>query len=74
MLKLNHKDLNVFKKSIELVSEIYRLTEYFPKTETFGLSSQMRRAAVQFLPIYQKVPQENQIKTENDFTEFPDPH
>jgi hypothetical protein len=31
MIKLNHKDLNVYKKSIELVSEIYRLTE------TFGL-------------------------------------
>jgi four helix bundle protein len=46
MIKLNHKDLNVYKKSIELVSEIYRMTENFPKTETFGLSSQMRRAAV----------------------------
>jgi len=46
MIKLNHKKLNVYKKSIELVSEIYRLTENFPKTETFGLSSQMRRAAV----------------------------
>jgi four helix bundle protein len=46
MIKLNHKDLNVYKKSIELVSEVYRLTENFPKTETFGLSSQMRRAAV----------------------------
>lgn len=46
MIKLNHKDLNVYKKSIELVSEIYLLTEKFPKTETFGLSSQMRRASV----------------------------
>lgn len=46
MLKLNHKDLNVFKKSIQLVSEIYRLTDNFPKSETFGLTSQMRRAAV----------------------------
>lgn len=46
MIKLNHKELNVYKKSIELVSEIYRLTESFPKTETFGLTSQMRRAAV----------------------------
>jgi four helix bundle protein len=46
MIKLNHKNLNVYKKSIELVSEVYRLTEGFPKTETFGLSSQMRRAAV----------------------------
>lgn len=46
MIKLNHKDLNVYKKSIELVTKIYRLTDKFPKEETFGLSSQMRRAAV----------------------------
>lgn len=46
MLNLNHKNLNVYKKSIELVSEIYKLTDDFPKTEAFGLSSQMRRAAV----------------------------
>lgn len=37
MIKLNHKDLNVYKKSIELVSKVYRLTENFPKTEMFGL-------------------------------------
>ncbi|MCP9290521.1 MULTISPECIES: four helix bundle protein [Gracilimonas] len=46
MINLNHKQLNVYKKSVELVSEIYRLTENYPKAETFGLTSQMRRAAV----------------------------
>ncbi|SMO52488.1 four helix bundle protein [Gracilimonas mengyeensis] len=46
MIKLNHKNLNVYKKSVQLVGEIYRLTESYPKSETFGLASQMRRASV----------------------------
>ncbi len=42
----SHKDLNVWKKSMNLVILTYRLTGQFPKEELFGLSSQMRRAAV----------------------------
>jgi len=42
----SYKDLIVWQKSIELVSEIYKLTERFPKTEIYGLTSQIRRAAV----------------------------
>jgi four helix bundle protein len=42
----SHKDLLVWQKSIDLVAEIYKLTEYFPKTEIFGITNQMRRAAV----------------------------
>lgn len=41
-----HKDLNVWKKSMNLAILTYRLTGQFPKEELFGLSSQMRRAAV----------------------------
>lgn len=41
-----HKDLEVWKKSIELVKITYKLTETFPKSEVFGLTGQMRRAAV----------------------------
>lgn len=41
-----HKDLDVWKKSIALVTEIYRITSNLPKEEQFGLISQMRRAAV----------------------------
>lgn len=40
------KKLIVWQKSIELVEEIYILTKDFPKEETYGLSSQMRRASV----------------------------
>ena len=42
----DHKDLDVWKKSMELVEMIYTWTKEFPQEELYGLSSQMRRAAV----------------------------
>ncbi|MBI2633612.1 MAG: four helix bundle protein [Parcubacteria group bacterium] len=42
----SYKDLIVWQKAIKLVFEIYSVTEYFPKEEIYGLTSQMRRAAV----------------------------
>lgn len=42
----SYKDLIVWQKSIDLVLEIYKLTNKFPKSETYGLVSQMRRSAV----------------------------
>ena len=41
-----YKDLTVWQKAIELSVEIYELTAQFPSEEKYGLSSQMRRAAV----------------------------
>jgi four helix bundle protein len=41
-----HKDLDVWKKAIEFVTEIYSVTSLFPKSELYGLTSQIRRAAV----------------------------
>lgn len=46
MLKLNHKNLDVWKLSLDLVVEIYSLTENFPPEEKFGLTNQLRRASV----------------------------
>ena len=43
---MNHKELDVWKKSMDLVEVIYILTKNFPDDEKFGLISQMRRAAV----------------------------
>lgn len=40
------KDLIVWQKSYKLVLEIYKTTKSFPKTETYGLSQQVRKAAV----------------------------
>ena len=45
MLK-SYKELMVWQKSIELVVEIYKLTEKYPKQELFGLVNQMRRAVI----------------------------
>lgn len=41
-----HKDLDVWKGSVSFVSELYKVTGTFPKIEVFGLTSQIRRAAV----------------------------
>ena len=41
-----HRRLEVWKKSMDLVTEVYRLTERFPPDERFGLAKQMRRCAV----------------------------
>lgn len=46
MLKLNHKNLDVWKDSIQFVAAIYAVTESFPSSELYGLTNQMRRAAV----------------------------
>ena len=40
------KDLIVWQKSVELIEDVYRLTQKFPKSETYGLSSQIQRASV----------------------------
>ena len=38
--------MTVWKKSLKLVKEVYRITEDFPHEEKYGLTSQLRRAAV----------------------------
>jgi len=42
----NHKDLTVWQNSIDFVTSVYRITKSFPKDELYGLTSQLRRAAV----------------------------
>jgi len=46
MLTLSHKNLEVWKQSIQLVKEIYTCTSKFPKEEIYGLISQMRRSSI----------------------------
>jgi four helix bundle protein len=41
-----HYDLDVWKESMRLAREVYRLSAHFPDSERFGLTSQIRRAAV----------------------------
>lgn len=42
----SYRDLDVWQKAMDLVTLCYQSAERFPKTETYGLATQMRRAAV----------------------------
>jgi four helix bundle protein len=42
----SYRDLDVWKLAIEIVKDIYRVTEKFPPPELFGLTNQLRRAAI----------------------------
>jgi len=41
-----HKKLKVWQLAMDIVTDVYRLTEAFPSEEKFGMSSQMRRCVV----------------------------
>ena len=45
MVARSFRELNTYKKSREATKEIFKLTKKFPKEETFGLTSQIRRSA-----------------------------
>ena len=42
----NYKELVVWQKAYQLVLEIYKITKEYPKSESFCLTQQMRRAAI----------------------------
>ena len=42
----SYKDLIAWQRAMELVEAVYRLSALFPKDERFGLTAQIRRAAV----------------------------
>lgn len=44
-----YRDLRVYQESLAFVADIYRMTQEFPKSEQFGMTSQIRRAAVSIL-------------------------
>jgi four helix bundle protein len=46
MVVRSHRDLVAWQKSMDLVFQVYQSTRTFPKEETYGLVSQLRRAAV----------------------------
>jgi four helix bundle protein len=41
-----HQKLEAWSKAIELVTDVYKSSEHFPKEERYGLTGQIRRAAV----------------------------
>lgn len=42
----SYQDLKVWQKAMDLVFSVYKLSKSFPKDETYGLTSQIRRASV----------------------------
>lgn len=42
----NFRDLNIWKKAIELIKKVYEASRGFPREELYALSSQMRRSAI----------------------------
>ena len=41
-----HRDLDVWQKAMRFVTDVYQVTQSFPGEERYGLSSQLRRAAI----------------------------
>lgn len=62
-----YQDLIVWQKSVELVTDIYSLTESFPDLEKFGLVNQMRRCAVS---IPSNIAEGHARKSSGDFLRF----
>ena len=46
MANQSYRDLDVWKEAMDLVVACYRITDMFPRTEMYGLNSQLQRAAV----------------------------
>jgi len=45
-MKRAQKNLDAWKEGVALATYVYRITEEFPKSEVYGLTSQMRRASI----------------------------
>lgn len=62
-----YKDLLVWKRSVSLATKIYLVTEKFPKSEIYGIISQMRRCAVS---IPSNIAEGRNRRTRKDFAQF----
>ncbi len=67
MLAMSFKRLQIWEKGRLLVGDVYRLTRTFPKEELFGLTSQMRRAAVS---VPANIAEGSQRTSEKEFAHF----
>jgi len=63
----SYKDLVVWQRAVELVVAVYELTEQFPKQEIYGLTSQIRPAAVS---IPSNIAEGRHRGTRKDFVNF----
>ena len=63
----SYKELVVWQKAVELSVQIYALTEQYPREEIYGITSQMRRAAVS---IASNIAEGRYRGTRKDFCQF----
>lgn len=63
----SYKELIVWQRAMELVVEIYKLTEKYPREEIYGLTNQTRRSAVS---IASNIAEGRYRGTKKDFTNF----
>ena len=73
MLDLSHKNLEVYKIALQLVKEVYSVTKQLPKDELYGLTSQLRRAAVSISSNLAEGAARKSAKEKKDFMKYPDP-
>ncbi|MEK7581773.1 MAG: four helix bundle protein [Patescibacteria group bacterium] len=62
-----YKNLKVWQRSVELALATYELTEKFPKSEIYGLISQMRRASIS---IPSNIAEGSRRRSNKDFSHF----
>jgi len=63
----NFKELNIWKRSVDLAVKVYQLVQDFPKEEKFGLTSQITRCAVS---IGSNIAEGAGRNTDKDFNNF----
>ena len=63
----NYKELIVLRKSIDLVTDIYAVTNIFPKEEMYGLTSQIRRSSIS---IPSNIAEGHSRRSTNDYVQF----
>lgn len=66
-MEKSYKKLIVWQKGVELVTEIYGLTEKLPRSETYGLISQIQRSAIS---IPSNIAEGSRRRSKKDFQHF----
>ena len=66
-MSASYRDLRVWQQAMKLAVEIYRATEKFPRHEQYGLTSQIRRAAVS---IASNIAEGKGRRTDREFSQF----
>jgi hypothetical protein len=62
----NYRDLQVWKKSHNVALDLYRISQDFPREELYGMTSQIRRAAIPLERIWQKDAEDKQAPSWRD--------